>query len=130
MISVYLTGRLTRDPELRHVQAAAPSGDRLDVCQVRVAARNRRGDTVYLDVAEWGAAGRAAASRLRKGSRIAFSGDLRLNEIVGENGTRQYVSGVGHIEFLDGRPASDQPQPDPHAVGAGAAAAADDDIPF
>jgi single-stranded DNA-binding protein len=89
MISINLTGRLTRDPELRHVKAS-PSGDHLDVCQVRVAARNRRGDTVYLDVAEWGAAGRAAASRLRKGSRIAFSGDLRFSETVDENGTRRY----------------------------------------
>jgi single-stranded DNA-binding protein len=128
MISINLTGRLTRDPELRQVQAS-PSGDRLDVCQVRVAARNRRGDTVFLDVAEWGAAGRAAARSLRKGSRIAFSGELRFKEAVGDNGTRQYLSAVGHIEFLEGRAASEEPESATQAVVSGDAEA-DGDIPF
>ena len=102
MISVNLTGRLTREPELRQVPSPS-NGQPLDVCQLRVAARDRRGDTVYLDVAEWGAAGRAAANCLSKGSMIAFTGELRFRETQGDGGTRQYLSAVGHIEFLDGR---------------------------
>jgi single-stranded DNA-binding protein len=102
MITVNLTGRLTRDPELRTVPDTS-SGETLDVCQIRVAARNRRGDSVYLDAAEWGPAGRAAARCLRKGSVIAFSGELRFRETTGDGGNRQYLSAVGHIEFLDGR---------------------------
>ncbi len=105
MISVNLTGRLTRDPELRRVRG--PSAEELEICQLRVAARDRRGDTVYLDVAEWGAAGRAAAEHLAKGSLIAFTGELRFREHQGDNGTRQYISAVGHIEFLNGRPIGD-----------------------
>lgn len=106
MISVNLTGRLTREPELRRVQDPS-GGQELEVCQVRVAARDRRGDTVYLDLSEWGAAGRAAAQCLRKGSMIAFTGELRFRERQGDGGTRQYLSAVGHIEFLDGRPGAD-----------------------
>ena len=102
MVSVNLTGRLTRDPELKQVPDAS-GGAPLEVCQLRVAARDRRGDTVYLDVAEWGAAGRAAAEHLRKGSMIAFTGELRFREQHGESGTRQYLSAVGHIEFLGAR---------------------------
>lgn len=102
MISVNLTGRLTREPELRHVPDPS-NGGQLDVCQLRVAARDRRGQTVYLDVAEWGASGRAAATHLSKGSMIAFTGELRFREQQGEGGTRQYLSAVGHIEFLNGR---------------------------
>ena len=105
MISLNLTGRLTREPELRRVPD--PSSDRqLDVCQVRVAAHTRRGETVYLDLSEWGASGRAAAERLSKGSTIAFTGELRFREQSGETGTRQYLSAVGHIEFLGGRSSS------------------------
>ena len=100
MVSLSLTGRLTRDPELREV----PSGpEKLEVCQLRVAARDRRGDVVYLDIAEWGASGRAAAERLRKGSLIAFSGELRFREQRDDDGVRQFLSAVGHVEFLDGR---------------------------
>jgi single-stranded DNA-binding protein len=102
MISLNLTGRLTREPELRRVPDPSSSGH-LDICQVRVAARTRRGETVYLDLSEWGASGRAAAERLSKGSMIAFTGELRFREQTGENGTRKYLSAVGHIEFLDGR---------------------------
>lgn len=106
MISVNLTGRLTREPELRQVPSRS-DGQALDVCQIRVAARDRRGDTVYLDVAEWGAAGRAAAKCLSKGSMIAFAGELRFRETHADSGTRQYLSAVGHIEFLDGRAGSE-----------------------
>ena len=102
MISVNLTGRLTREPKLRHVPDPS-NGGQLDVCQLRVAARDRRGQTVYLDIAEWGPSGRAAATHLSKGSMIAFTGELRFRETHGDGGTRQYLSAVGHIEFLDGR---------------------------
>lgn len=99
MISVNLTGRLTRDPELKQIPDPG-NGGVLDVCQLRVAARDRRGDTVFLDIAEWGRPGRAAAEHLRKGSMIAFSGELRFRERQREDGNRQYLSAVGHIEFL------------------------------
>ena len=126
MISLNLTGRLTRDPELR--QVADPAGEgMLDVCHLRVAARDRRGNAVYIDLAEWGASGRAAAECLRKGSMVGFTGELRFREVGGDNGTRQYLSAVGHVEFLDGR-GSARPDADDQAgesVGAPA-----DDIPF
>jgi single-stranded DNA-binding protein len=129
MVSLNLTGRLTRDPELRHVPDPS-SGAQLDVCHVRVAARDRRGDTVYLDLAEWGAAGRAAAQCLRKGSMIAFAGELRFRETSGDNGSRQFLSAVGHIEFLDGRRAT-EPAPDAaETTEADARQPELDDIPF
>jgi single-stranded DNA-binding protein len=102
MVSLNLTGRLTREPELRSVSNRS-TGDQLEVCQIRVAARDRRGDIVYLDLAEWGAAGRAAAQYLHKGSMIAFAGELRFRETNGDSSTRQFLSAVGHIEFLEGR---------------------------
>jgi hypothetical protein len=60
MSKVNLTGRLVRDPELKSVTV---DGQDREVCQVRVAAENRRGKTVYFDLAEWGNGGRAAAER-------------------------------------------------------------------
>lgn len=97
MVTVCLTGRLTRDPELR--QVSAPEGA-TDLCEVRIAARDSRGRTVFLDCAQWGPGARAAAERLGKGSAVAFTGELRLREVPSEYGTRQFYSGVGRIEFL------------------------------
>jgi single-stranded DNA-binding protein len=99
MITISLTGRLTRDPELRHV-ASAEGGAAADVCEVRVAARDSRGRTVFLDCVQWGAGGRAAARHLSKGSMVAFTGELRLRESTSDGATRQFYSAVGHIEFL------------------------------
>lgn len=129
MISVNLTGRLTREPELRRIPESS-SGEPLDVCQLRVAARDRRGHTVYLDVAEWGPAGRAAAQCLHTGSMIAFSGELRFREQPGENGTRQYLSAVGHVEFLDGRVKADKPRDAQSAAVIPAGGETQEDIPF
>ena len=98
MINVSLTGRLTRAPELHHIDS--DNGDGSDVCQVRIAAHDSRGRTVFTDCAQWGPGGRAAAAHLDKGSLVAFSGELRLRE-TDINGTRrQFFSAVGHIEFL------------------------------
>ena len=102
MISINLTGRLTREPELRRI-ADPDGGAQLEVCQARVAARDRRGKTVFLDIAEWGPAGRAAAQILSKGSLISFTGELRFREAQVNDATRQFISAVGHIEFLEPR---------------------------
>ena len=100
MVTINLTGRLTRDPELRQV-ADADGGPPADVCEIRVAARDSRGRTVFLDCVQWGAGGRAAAQRLRKGSEIAFSGELRVREALSPGKElRHFYSAVGHIEFL------------------------------
>ena len=101
MIVVSLTGRLTREPELRHIESeGAPAAD---LCQVRIAARDSHNRVVFLDCAQWGAAGRAAAEYLTKGSLVAFTGELRLRETDIEGVRRQFFSAVGRIEFLEGR---------------------------
>lgn len=122
MITVSLTGRLTRDPELRHV--AQPDGSSSDVCEVRVAARDSRGRTVFLDCVQWGPGGRAAAAHLSRGAMIAFTGELRLRESSSDGTTRQYYSAVGRIEFI-----GEVRTTEPVAVHAAAPAEADA-IPF
>ena len=100
MVTISLTGRLTRDPSLHHVRQA-PNAEPAEVCNVRLAARDSRGGTVYLDCAQWGPAGRAAAEQLTKGSLVAFTGELRWHEAGVEGATRQFYSAVGRIEFLE-----------------------------
>ena len=117
MIRVNLTGRLTQDPEFRSVSDGA-NGQPLDVCQLRIAARDRRGDTVYLDVSEWGPAGRAAARCLSKGSMVAFSSELRYREWEIDGVKRQHVSAVGHVEFLGGGRQDDSQPPRSSAASA------------
>jgi single-stranded DNA-binding protein len=110
MIVVSLTGRLTRNPELRHIESEGEGGD---VCDVRIAAKDSRGGTVFLDCKQWGPGGRAAAEHLRKGSLVAFTGEVRQREAEINGTQRQFFSAVGRIEFLATEPSARESPPVP-----------------
>ena len=147
---VVLTGRLTRDPELRSL----PSG--MSVCKLRVACNTRRKDNStgewidkpnYFSVTVWGAQGENCARFLSKGRPVAIDGRLEWREWTAQDGgKRESIEVVADsVQFLGGRddaPAggngfaqhSDVPADTsdfaPQPVGARSSAPADDDIPF
>jgi single-strand DNA-binding protein len=144
---VVITGNLTRDPELRHLNSGSA------VCKLRVAVNSRRrnegGEWVdkpnYFDVTVWGAQGENCATYLKKGRPVAVEGRLDWREWDTQDGAkRQAVEIIANsVQFLGSRdgstptgngfqaksdvPAdtSDFDQPEPVAAATG-----DDDIPF
>jgi len=76
---VVLSGRLTRDPELRYI----PSGTA--VCKIGLAVGRhfrgrdgeRREDTVFIDVTAWDKQAEYLGERLRQGSPIVVEGALK-----------------------------------------------------
>ena len=105
------TGRLTRDPELRHL----PHGTA--VCQIRIAVdgmgRSGRDQTGYINVTQFGEPGLAAAKVLSTGWLVAVDGRLEYHEWQQDDNTRHDYQVVGRIEFLaaprNGASASDDP---------------------
>lgn len=144
MNSAVLSGRLVRDPELRHT----PSGQA--VCSMRLAvdrAGQKNDDGTYgagfFDVTAWGTQGENAAQYLTKGSRVGVTGELRFREWEAKDGSKR--TGVElnafRVEFLDtkadreAREAGDGGQSQFVPAGASSADAdfggsSDDDIPF
>ncbi len=148
---VVLTGKLTRDPELRSTQSGT------SVCSLRIACNTRRKDASgnwvdkpnYFDVTVWGAQGENASKYLSKGRPVAVDGRLEWREFTDREGNnRQAVEIVADsVQFLGspqggggengGRftPQSDVPAdtgdfaPAP-VSGGGGGGASDDDIPF
>jgi single-strand DNA-binding protein len=145
---VIITGNLTKDPELRHLQSGTA------VCKLRIAVNTRRKDQGgqwidkpnYFDVTVWGAQGENCSNYLTKGRPVAIDGRLEWREWEAQDGSgkRQAVEIVADsVQFLgsrDGAPAggggftpqsdvpadtSDFTNPEPAGVGA-----TDDDIPF
>jgi single-strand DNA-binding protein len=117
-----LVGRLTRDPELR----ALPSGQ--SVCNMRLAVDGRRDDdTVFIDIATFGAQAEACARYLTQGRQVSFDGRLAYHQWTAEDGTRRSTySGIGHVGFLAGQTQASEDQP----TDADAGQADEDDIPF
>lgn len=94
-----LTGRLTRDPELRSL----PSGD--TVCTIRLAVdgmgRGGRNEAGYINVASFGDSGAAAAKILSQGWLVAVDGRLEYGTWTTDDGQNRHdYQVVGNIEFL------------------------------
>jgi single-strand DNA-binding protein len=153
---VVITGNLTRDPELRHLNSGTA------VCKLRVAVNSRRkdgqtGDWVdkpnYFDVTVWGPQGENCANYLSKGRPVAVEGRLDWREWEDQGGNkRQSVEIIANtVQFLGSRdgsgggngnggggggfspPRSDVPADESDFASApsgGGGGAQEDDIPF
>jgi single-strand DNA-binding protein len=94
---INLTGRLTRDPELREL----PSGQ--SVCNLRLAVDDMSAgrEAGYIDVAQFGKPGEAAAKVLSKGWLVSVTGRLEYRTWQTENDTSRHTYQViGNVEFL------------------------------
>jgi single-strand DNA-binding protein len=138
---VTLVGRLTRDPELRHL----PSGTQ--VLQLGLAVNGRQKDEAgnwtdkpnFFDVKVFGNQAEMLANHLAKGRRVGIDGRLDWSSWEAQDGgKRSKVEVIANtVQFLDSR--VDQASGENQFVPAGAATenasadfgnANDDDIPF
>jgi single-strand DNA-binding protein len=104
MNAVTMTGRLTKDPKLRH------AGDRA-ICDMRIAVDNGRHPTTYIDVTTFDGQAYTCAEFLAKGRKVGVAGRLALSEWQGNDGqTNWRYSVIGRVEFLD-RPPEREPEP-------------------
>ena len=149
---VVITGRLTKDPELRSL-----SGSDTSVCSLRIASKGRRRNPEtnqwedapnYFDVSVWGPQGENCQRYLSKGRAVGIDGRLRFREWTTPEGQKRNAVDIiaESVQFLGGREdagngngfsssvratESDVPidtgdfESTPVATGA-----ADDDIPF
>jgi single-strand DNA-binding protein len=147
---VVLTGNLTRDPELRHLNTGTA------VCSLRLAVNTRRKDGQsgewvdkpnYFDITVWGQQGENVAQYCAKGRPIAVDGRLEWREFTDKDGNKRQAVDIiaDSVQFLGGRDdagnggggqrfanQSDVPVDtgDFQTAGAGVGGGSDDDIPF
>ena len=132
-----ISGRLTRDPELRSL----PSGT--SVAEFGLAVNRSRKvedewveEVSFFECSLFGGRGETAARKLSKGSRVVVGGALeqqRWENAEGENRSKVVVI-VRHIEGEDFYKSKDEDRDvsaaSTEAASDGAAAASDDEIPF
>jgi single-strand DNA-binding protein len=137
---VTLVGRLTRDPELRHLPSGTP------VLQMGLAVNGRQKDDAgnwtdkpnFFDIKVFGNQAEMLAQHLSKGRRVGVDGRLDWSSWEAQDGSkRSKVEVVANsVQFLDSRGDESQGQFVPAGVSAEtggdfpSSAAADDDIPF
>jgi single-strand DNA-binding protein len=101
MNKVFLIGRLSRDPELRH------TGSGTAVCQINVAisrpvAQGSEPQTDFINVVVWNKQAENVAKYLAKGRQIAIEGRIQTRNYDNAEGRRTYVTEViaSNVEFL------------------------------
>lgn len=81
MLILNFAGNTGRDAEFKQTQGGA------DLCRFTVAAETGFGDnkvTTWVDVTKWGKGAEGLARILRKGSKVAVSGEMTLREHNGK----------------------------------------------
>lgn len=117
---VTLTGRLTRDPELRATQSGTP------VCSFGIAVNGQRKNHQtgewedvpnFFDCTIWGARGEALSRILHKGVKVAVAGRLRFSQWEKDGQKRSKVEVfVDDLIMMDGKKQTepDDIEPDPY----------------
>lgn len=134
--SVNLSGRLVRDPELRHTKSDMPVAN--TALAVEKFVKDGDNDVSFVDIVIFGGNAERVASKARKGDSVSVSGRINQSKwetAEGEKRSKLEVVAnevVGEFQFrkADG---SDTPEASGEATQAAAAPAtdaADDDIPF
>ena len=101
MNRVFLIGRLSRDPELRHTTSG------MAVCQINVAVGRRTGagrepETDFINVVVWDKQAENVAKYLAKGRQVAVEGRIQTRSYDNNEGKKTYVTEVvaNSVEFL------------------------------
>ena len=101
MNKVFLIGRLSRDPELRHTTSG------MAVCQINVAISRRSGqgrdpETDFINVVVWDKQAENVAKYLAKGRQVAVEGRIQTRSYDNNEGKKTYVTEVvaNNVEFL------------------------------
>lgn len=109
MNRVFLIGRLSRDPELRHTTSG------MAVCQINVAVGRRTGagrepETDFINVVVWDKQAENVSKYLAKGRQVAVEGRIQTRSYDNNEGKKTYVTEVvaNNVEFLGS--SSDNPR--------------------
>ena len=101
MNKVFLIGRLSRDPELRHTTSGMP------VCQINVAisrpvSQGSEPQTDFINVVVWDKTAENVGKYMTKGRLIAVEGRIQTRNYDNNEGKRTYVTEViaSNVEFL------------------------------
>lgn len=111
--NIVLTGRLTRDPELKYSQNGVAVAS--FTLAVNRNFKNKQGEqeTDFIACQIWRKQAEALANHTHKGSLIGIEGRIQTRNYENQQGQRVYVTEViaEHFTFLEPKQGEGQPQP-------------------
>ena len=125
MNKVILTGRLTRDPEVRYTQSG------IAVCTFTLAVDRRfakrdandgRPTADFIPIVCWRKLAEICGNNLVRGRRVGVEGSMQVRSYDAQDGSKRYVTEVvaDEVEFLDSRGDGQHGQGGQQSYGGGA----------
>jgi len=152
MNKVILVGRLTRDPDVKHVGNDKTVATFTLAVDRRFKNKDGQKETDFVPIVIWGKQAEIVGQYLSKGSQIGVSGRLQVRSYEGNDGQKKYMTEVvaeeftflssnkkastgGYQQSTSGYKQSSAPRSDSHMSSMGLdedfnLMADDDDIPF
>ncbi|MCQ2801265.1 MAG: single-stranded DNA-binding protein [Bacilli bacterium] len=141
---IVLTGRLTRDPELKRTTSDKPVASFTLAVDDNMKGPNGEKTTTFIGVTVWDNQADNVAKFLRKGSLVGVDGRIRQRTFEKRDGTKASVIEViaNHVEFLEPKGSREIPneeiifddeqpsEPVEESKNLDAIDVADDDLPF
>lgn len=131
---VMLTGRLTRDPELRYTANGTAVTTLRLACNRKFRGRDGddREEVLFIDVVGWGKTAENCAQYLSKGRPVYIEGRLQSRSWEKDGQKRSTIEAVAdRVQFMDYEPGGGGRQADTaEAAHVDAPPPGDDDIPF
>lgn len=130
-----IIGRLTRDPELKHIQSgSAVASFSIANNKTYTANGEKKTEVSYFDVVIWGKMAEVVSEYLAKGSQVAIEGRLQQRRWEQDGNKRSKVEIVAdNVQFLDSKKAK-QDTPEGSIIDSGTEVPdnpfSDDNIPF
>ena len=124
MNKVFLTGRLTKAPEVRSTQNGK------SVCTFTLAVDKRRKEdgADFLPVVVWGTLAEVCGKYLDKGRQVAVAGEIHIRSYEAKDGGKRYVTEIiaDGVEFMGNKSEKNaQPSFEPAPV-----LVEDEELPF
>lgn len=102
MNSVFLIGRLTRDPEVRYTQSQLAVA-RFSIAVDRLARQGEEKQTDFPSIVVFGKQAENCEKYLAKGRKVAIEGRLQTGSYTNKEGQKVYTTDViaNRVEFLE-----------------------------
>ncbi|WP_125153657.1 single-stranded DNA-binding protein [Clostridium rectalis] len=98
-----ITGRLTKDPELKFVPGSGKAVANFTLAVDRKFKQEGQQSADFIPVVVWGKQAESTANYMRKGSQLSVAGKIQTRNYESKDGTRIYVTEVvaDEVQFLE-----------------------------
>ena len=113
MNQVNLTGRLTRDVEVRYTQSGKTVGSGTIAVTRRFKNADGNADSDFIQYVVWGKSAEILSQYTSKGTLVALTGSWQTRSYEKDDGTRVYVNelNIENFDFLEKKSDSQQSAP-------------------